>query len=72
MLPVLVGGAVVVETLFSWPGMGSLVVRGVGVRDYPLVAAAVVVTSAAVALGTLLADLLVLWLDPRLRHGARA
>jgi peptide/nickel transport system permease protein len=72
MLPVLVGGAVVVETLFSWPGMGSLVVRGVGVRDYPLVAAAVIVTSAAVALGTLIADLLVLWLDPRLRHGASA
>ena len=71
MLPVLVGGAVVVETLFSWPGMGSLVVRGVAVRDYPLVAAAVVVISAAVAVGTLAADLLVLSLDPRLRHGAR-
>jgi peptide/nickel transport system permease protein len=70
MLPVLVGGAVVVETLFSWPGMGALVVRGVGVRDYPLVAATVIVTSAAVAVGTLVADLLVLWLDPRLRHGA--
>ena len=72
LLPVLAGGAVVVETLFSWPGMGSLVVRGVGVRDYPLVAAAVIVTSAAVAGGTLVADMLVLALDPRLRHATRA
>lgn len=70
MLPVLAGGTVVVEMLFSWPGMGSLIVRGVAGRDYPLVAGTVIVVGAVIALGTLLADLVVLALDPRLRDGA--
>jgi peptide/nickel transport system permease protein len=69
MLPVLVGGTVVVEVLFSWPGMGSLIVRGVTVRDYPLVAGTVIVVSVVIALGTLLTDLVVVGLDPRLRDG---
>lgn len=72
MLPVLAGGTVVIEALFSWPGMGSLVVRGVTLRDYPLVAGAVVVVSAVMALGTLVADLVVLALDPRVRERAGA
>lgn len=67
MMPALVGGTVVVETLFSWPGMGSLVVRAVSLRDYPLVAGAVLLIAAVTALGTLLADLVVFKLDPRLR-----
>lgn len=70
MLPVLAGGTVIVEMLFSWPGMGSLIVRGVAARDYPLVAGSVVVVGAVIALGTLLADLVVLALDPRVRDGA--
>jgi peptide/nickel transport system permease protein len=70
MLPVLAGGTVIVEMLFSWPGMGSLIVRGVAARDYALVAGSVIVVGAVIALGTLLADLVVLALDPRLRDGA--
>lgn len=71
MLPVLAGGTVIVEMLFAWPGMGSLIVRGVASRDYPLVAGSVIVVGTVIALGTLLADLVVLALDPRLRGGAR-
>jgi len=50
--------------------MGSLIVRGVAARDYPLVAGAVIVVGTVIALGTLLADLVVLALDPRVRDGA--
>jgi len=61
------GGTIVVESLFSWPGMGSLLVRAVTLRDAPLVAGIVILVSAAVAVGSLLTELLVSQLDPRLR-----
>ncbi len=64
-LPALVGGAVVTESVFAWPGMGLLATQAVGTRDYALVTGAVVVGSAAVAAGGLLAELLQAWLDPR-------
>lgn len=67
MLPALAGGALAVEALFSWPGMGALLLRGVASRDYPLVAGGVVLVSATTALGTLLADLAARAADPRLR-----
>jgi peptide/nickel transport system permease protein len=68
-LPALVGGAVFVERVFAWPGMGLAAVQGVEARDYPLVTASVVVGSALVALGALAADLLHAWADPRVRDG---
>ncbi|MCE2902298.1 MAG: ABC transporter permease [Gemmatimonas sp.] len=67
MLPAVVGGTIVVESLFSWPGMGSLLVQAVTLRDAPLVGGIVIVVSAAVAAGSLLTELLVSRLDPRLR-----
>jgi peptide/nickel transport system permease protein len=67
MLPAVAGGTIVVESLFSWPGMGSLLVRAVTLRDAPLVAGIVILVSAVVAAGSLLAELLVSRLDPRLR-----
>ena len=67
MLPAVAGGTIVVESLFSWPGMGSLLVRAVTLRDAPLVAGIVILVSAAVAVGSLLTELLVSQLDPRLR-----
>lgn len=67
LLPSLIGGAVLVERIFGWPGMGSVLVDAVVARDYHLVAASVMVSSTAVVLGTLTADLAVLWLDPRRR-----
>lgn len=67
LLPTLVGGAVVVETLFAWPGMGRLMVHAVAVRDAPLMAGGLVLISAAVAVGSLGTTLLAHRLDPRMR-----
>ena len=67
-LPALVGGAVVTEAVFAWPGMGLLATRAVSSRDYALVTGAVIAASAAVSLGSLLADLLVALADPRQRR----
>jgi peptide/nickel transport system permease protein len=69
-LPALVGGAAVVEKVFSWPGLGLLAVNAIATRDYPLVTGAVIAGSAAVALGSLAADALHALADPRVRgHG---
>jgi len=68
LFPALVSGAVLVETVFAWPGMGRAVVDAVLRRDYPLVGGAVIVSSLFVVLGTLLADLAVTWADPRRRR----
>ncbi len=67
LFPALVSGAVLVERVFAWPGMGRVVVDAVVRRDYPLVGGAVLVTSLAVVAGTVLADLAVAWADPRRR-----
>ncbi len=67
LLPTLVGGAVVVETLFAWPGMGRLMVHAVAVRDAPLMAGGLVLISAAVAIGSLVTTLIAHRLDPRMR-----
>jgi len=67
MVPALVGGAVFVESVFSWPGMGALTVNAIGSRDYDLVTAAVIVGGVMVVLGNLLADVLYAVVDPRLR-----
>ncbi len=66
-LPLLLAGAVFVESIFAWPGMGLVVVRGILQRDYALVTSAVIVGSALVTLGSLLADLLSAAADPRVR-----
>jgi len=68
MLPVLVGGAVVIEVVFAWPGMGTLLLRAVGQRDTPVVSGAIIVIAAAVSASTLLVELAVRALDPRLRR----
>jgi peptide/nickel transport system permease protein len=65
--PALVGGAVFVERVFGWPGMGSVMVEAVGVRDYALVTAIAIVGSVAVTIGALLSDLAIAMLDPRYR-----
>lgn len=66
-LPRLVGGAAIIESLFSWPGMGSLAVDAATRRDTPLVMGITIVVSVAVILSNLLIDLLYPLLDPRLR-----
>lgn len=67
-LPFLFSGAVLVETVFAWPGMGLLVVESIGRRDYPVVMAASLIFAALVVLGNLLADLLYGLVDPRIRY----
>lgn len=67
-VPRLMGGAVVLEVIFSWPGMGRLLYRGVQARDVPLVLAATLLFAALVVLGNLLADLLYAAADPRVRY----
>lgn len=67
LLASLVSGAVLVERIFAWPGMGRALVEAVLYRDYPLVVGSVLVTSIGVVLATLLADLAVWWADPRAR-----
>ena len=67
--PALLTGAVFIEKVFAWPGMGLTMVDAIGSRDYPLVIGAVIVGSILVVTGSLIADLLYRWADPRLRTG---
>jgi peptide/nickel transport system permease protein len=66
-LPILVSGSVFVESVFAWPGLGSLAIAAVGARDYPLLMGAGVLVAGMVVLGTLLSDLAYALLDPRVR-----
>lgn len=63
----LLSGAVIIEQVFDWPGMGKLVVNAVFQRDYPLVMGSVVVASVLFILGVILSDILYVMLDPRIR-----
>jgi peptide/nickel transport system permease protein len=65
--PALLTGAFFIEKIFAWPGMGLAVVTAIGTRDYPLVVGGVILGSIMVTVGSLLADLLYAWADPRLR-----
>jgi ABC-type dipeptide/oligopeptide/nickel transport system permease component len=65
----LLGGAVITETVFAWPGMGRLMVDSVKFRDYPTVQACVILFAVAIAASTFLSDLLNMYIDPRLRRG---
>ena len=67
-LPSLVGGALFVEKVFAWPGMGKVAVDALVLHDYSLVLGVVLVASALVAVGGMLADVLQAVIDPRLRH----
>ena len=69
-LPALFSGAVFVEWIFAWPGMGRTMVAAVIARDYPVVMATTAVFAALVVTGNLVADLLHAWADPRLRRAA--
>jgi peptide/nickel transport system permease protein len=66
-LPALFSGAVFVEAVFAWPGVGRVLVEAVQARDYPVVMAATTISAVLVVAGNLLADLLAGWVDPRIR-----
>jgi len=61
------GGAVITETVFDWPGLGLLTIEAIQSRDYPLVQGCVLIIAMFYVAANLLADLLNLWLDPRQR-----
>lgn len=63
-----VGGAVITETVFAWPGLGRLAVESTLARDYPLVIGVILVGAIGVILGNLIADIAVAGLDPRVRY----
>jgi peptide/nickel transport system permease protein len=70
-LPALFSGAVFVEAIFAWPGVGQVLVQAVQARDYPVVMAAATISAVLVVAGNLLAEFLVTLADPRTRHAAR-
>jgi len=63
----LLGGVVITETVFSWPGIGKLTVDAIFARDYPVVQGAVLLTATLFVLINLLTDLVYTVLDPRVR-----
>jgi peptide/nickel transport system permease protein len=68
LLPSILSGAVILEVMFSWPGMGRLMFDAVMQRDYPVILGASAVTALVVLMGTLIVDLLYAWVDPRVRY----
>ncbi len=67
-LPFLLGGAIVTESIFAWPGMGRLFWEHAGKADYPVLMAILLLISVAVVAFQLLADICYTWLDPRIRY----
>lgn len=68
-IPLLIGGAVVTEQVFSWPGLGNLMLKSISSRDYPVIMGVTIITAVAVLAFNLLTDLLYGVLDPRIRQG---
>jgi peptide/nickel transport system permease protein len=71
ILPGLIGGSVIIETIFSIPGLGQLGFESVLARDYPTVLALFTVTAVLTLIGILLSDLLLAVVDPRIAFGRR-
>ena len=67
-IPILFGGAVITETVFAWPGMGRLMVLSIFTRDFPVIQGSVLIIATIVVLSNLLADILYVFLDPRIRY----
>lgn len=66
----LLGGSVIVETIFGWPGVGREIVSAIGSKDFYVVQAGVIMLALIFAAVNLLVDLAYSWIDPRIRHGA--
>jgi peptide/nickel transport system permease protein len=67
-LPRLLGGAVIVESVFAWPGMGTLALTAVQARDYPVIMAINLISAVTIVLSNLLADVTYAVIDPRIRY----
>jgi len=67
ILPGLIGGSVIIESIFSWPGMGRMAYEAILARDYPIILTVNFVSAVLVLAGTFVSDLLYLLVDPRIR-----
>jgi peptide/nickel transport system permease protein len=67
ILPGLIGGSVIIESIFSWPGMGRMAYEAILARDYPIILTVNFVSAVLVLAGTFISDLLYLIVDPRIR-----
>ncbi|HEX5499612.1 MAG TPA: ABC transporter permease, partial [Thermomicrobiales bacterium] len=68
-VPALIAGAVFIESIFSWPGMGRLFLDGVESRDYPLIMGMILVLAIVTLVANLLTDVAYAIVDPRIRYG---
>jgi peptide/nickel transport system permease protein len=68
-IPLLVGGAIVIEKMFAWPGTGGVVFNAITTRDYPVIIGFTLVVAVVVVISQLVLDLVIAWLDPRVRLG---
>jgi len=67
ILPGLIGGSVIIESIFSWPGMGRMAYEAILARDYPVILTVNFISAVLVLIGTFISDLLYLVVDPRIR-----
>lgn len=67
-LPRLLGGTVIIEAIFAWPGMGTLAITAVRGRDYPVIMAINLITAVMILISNLLADLIYAVVDPRIKY----
>ena len=67
ILPGLIGGSVIIESIFSWPGMGRMAYEAILARDYPIILTVNFISAVLVLIGTFVSDLLYLVVDPRIR-----
>lgn len=67
-LPQLLGGTVIIEQIFSWPGMGTLAIKAVRARDYPTIMAINLLGAVLVVISSLIADVVYAWIDPRISY----
>jgi len=63
----LIGGSIFIETIFSYPGLGQLFIQSISTRDFTVVSALVMISGAAVIVGTMLSDIFLSFIDPRIR-----
>ena len=66
----LIGGSVIIEMVFAWPGVGRLIVDSILKNDFPMVQASIIVLAASIAVVNLLVDVSYRLIDPRIRAGA--
>jgi len=67
MLPALIGGSVIIESIFAWPGMGRMAYEAILARDYPIILSVNFISAVLVLIGTFISDLLYMVVDPRIR-----